>query len=99
MAVYTYKCDAGHTFELRQRIGDEPIRQCTICQAGVRRVVSPVGIVFKGSGFYVTDNRNGKANSASTSSAKAKSETTSGGENKESGATTGAPATPSASAD
>ena len=62
MPIYTYRCnDCGYQFEKRQRMTDEPLTECIHCEHGhVRRVVNPVGIVFKGSGFYVTDNRNGK---------------------------------------
>ncbi len=62
MPIYTYRCkDCDYQFEKRQRMADDPLTQCVDCEAGeVRRVVNSVGIVFKGSGFYVTDNRNGK---------------------------------------
>ena len=61
MPIYTYRCnDCGYQFEKRQRMTDAPLTECIHCEHGhVRRVVNPVGIVFKGSGFYVTDNRNG----------------------------------------
>lgn len=63
MPTYRYKCNkCGHEFEVRQRMSDDPLSECPVCGGGVRRVVGSVGIVFKGSGFYVTDNRssNGK---------------------------------------
>ncbi len=41
---------------------DDPITECPVCGGPVRRVVSSVGVVFKGSGFYVTDNRSSKVN-------------------------------------
>lgn len=64
MPVYTYKCtECGHRFEARQRFSDDPITECPVCGSPVRKVITPVGIVFKGSGFYVTDNKNGKASS------------------------------------
>jgi putative FmdB family regulatory protein len=61
MPIYTYRCnDCDYQFEKRQRMADDPLTECVHCEAGhVRRVVNSVGIVFKGSGFYVTDNRNG----------------------------------------
>lgn len=61
MPIYTYRCnDCDYEFEKRQRMADDPLTACIHCKEGhVRRVVNPVGIVFKGSGFYVTDNRNG----------------------------------------
>src|SRR3989304_4761 len=58
MPTYEYKCTScGNRFERRQRIKDDPLNDCPLCDGQVRRVVFPVGIVFKGSGFYVTDNR------------------------------------------
>jgi putative FmdB family regulatory protein len=64
MPTYSYKCtECGHSYEVRQRYSDEPLTVCPVCEGRIRRVISPVGIVFKGSGFYVTDNRNGKVKS------------------------------------
>lgn len=58
MPLYVYKCEGcGVTFERRQSIRDQPLTECPECEARVYRVLQPVGIVFKGSGFYVTDNR------------------------------------------
>jgi putative FmdB family regulatory protein len=58
MPVYEYQCrDCGVRFERRQHITEDPIKICPECGGEVRRLIQPVGIVFKGSGFYVTDNR------------------------------------------
>jgi putative FmdB family regulatory protein len=58
MPVYVYRCDAcGLTFEQRQHITEPPLTECPECDGHVQRVIQPVGVVFKGSGFYVTDNR------------------------------------------
>ena len=58
MPVYVYQCETcGLTFERRQRMLEEPLTDCPECSGHVHRVIQPVGIVFKGSGFYVTDNR------------------------------------------
>ncbi len=58
MPTYEYECTScGNRFERRQSIKDEPLTACPECDGKVRRVLFPVGIVFKGSGFYVTDNR------------------------------------------
>ena len=69
MPTYAYKCrNCEYQFEQRQRMSDAPLKECPVCQGNVRRIVSSVGIVFKGSGFYVTDNRNGShKNGAGTS--------------------------------
>ncbi len=58
MPTYTYRCDAcGHQFEAVQRFSDDPLRECPSCGGVVRRVIQPVGVVFKGSGWYITDSR------------------------------------------
>jgi putative FmdB family regulatory protein len=58
MPTYTYRCDTGgHQFETFQRFADDPLRECPTCGAAVRRVIQPVGVVFKGSGWYINDSR------------------------------------------
>jgi len=54
--IYEYRCPNGHAFELFQKIGDAPPEGCEVCGAGpVERVLYPVAVHFKGSGFYSTD--------------------------------------------
>ncbi len=56
MPIYEYRCPNGHLFELFQRIGDPLPEVCEICGEGpVERVLYPVAVHFKGSGFYSTD--------------------------------------------
>ncbi len=58
MPIYEYECDAcGIRFERVQRITEDPLKTCPDCGGHVHRVLQPVGIIFKGSGFYVTDHR------------------------------------------
>lgn len=58
MPIYEYECDGcGIRFERVQRITDDPLKTCPDCGGHVHRVLQPVGIIFKGSGFYVTDHR------------------------------------------
>ena len=58
MPLYVYECtECKNRFEIRQRMSDDPITVCPNCGGRVRRVLQPVGIIFKGSGFYSTDNR------------------------------------------
>lgn len=58
MPIYVYRCDTcGLTFERRQRMTEPPLVGCPECEGHVHRVIQPVGVVFRGSGFYVTDNR------------------------------------------
>ena len=55
MPIYEYRCDRGHTFEVMQRMVDDPLTACSTCGAPVQRVFHPVAVHFKGSGFYNTD--------------------------------------------
>ena len=58
MPTYTYQCDScGHGFEAVQRFADDPLTECPQCGSSIRRVIQPVGVVFKGSGWYITDSR------------------------------------------
>jgi putative FmdB family regulatory protein len=58
MPAYVYQCEScGVTFERQQSFSEPPLTDCPECDGHVHRVIQPVGIVFKGSGFYVTDNR------------------------------------------
>ena len=56
MPTYAYECtDCGHSFEAIQKMSDNPLTSCETCGGTLRKRVFPVGIVFKGSGFYVND--------------------------------------------
>src|SRR4051794_40414251 len=56
--VYEYACTAcGERLEARQSFTDDPLTECPVCSGRLRKVLSPVGVVFKGSGFYRTDSR------------------------------------------
>jgi putative FmdB family regulatory protein len=58
MPIYEYECDSCRIrFERLQHFKDEPIKECPECGGAVHRVLQPVGIIFKGSGFYITDQR------------------------------------------
>jgi putative FmdB family regulatory protein len=58
MPTYAYRGDqCGHEFEIRQSFSDDPVRECPTCGMPVRRVIHPPGIVFKGTGWYLTDSR------------------------------------------
>lgn len=62
MPIYLYQCDScGVRFERLQRMSEEPLTDCPECNGHVHRVIQPVGIIFKGSGFYITDNRQGSS--------------------------------------
>jgi len=77
--IYEYQCDeCGTLFEVMQRMSDDPLTECEKCGGSLRKVLHPVAIHFKGSGFYTTDYGKGSGRRAGT---------------KESGADEGASAT------
>ena len=56
MPIYEYRCPDGHTFEVFQRMSDAPVEACEVCgKSPVEKVLYPVSVHFKGSGFYSTD--------------------------------------------
>jgi putative FmdB family regulatory protein len=55
MPIYEYKCENGHVFDVIQKMSDEPLTACQECGAPAERVLHPVAVHFKGSGFYNTD--------------------------------------------
>jgi putative FmdB family regulatory protein len=73
LPIYEYRCEAcGHTFERFQKFADKPVEACELCGARVHKVLHPVAIHFKGSGFYTTDyGRGSKKARAADSGAKA----------------------------
>ncbi len=95
MPIYEYRCPNGHTFELFQRFADAPIEVCQECGAGpVEKILFPVAVHFKGSGFYATDYGRGgrkpetdgeRRSSESGSSSDGKAEKATGGENSSGG--------------
>jgi putative FmdB family regulatory protein len=83
MPVYGYRCSRGHHFEIQQRITEPPLAQCPECGAPVTRVFYPVGIIFKGGGFYKTDSRGASSDGSVTPAADgAKTETKAAPETK-----------------
>ena len=69
MPIYQYHCPKCNLkFELKQSFSDESMVACPKCQNGAKRLFSPVPVIFKGTGFYSTDNRKGSSESASTES-------------------------------
>ncbi len=84
MPIYEYRCPDGHTFEVFQRMADPPIERCEVCKKGpVEKVLFPVAVHFKGSGFYSTDygrgSRKGAKDGDSPGGADKKESTTSTG--------------------
>src|SRR5262249_39801956 len=70
MPIYEYRCERGHTFEVMQRMTDDPVASCTTCDAPVQRVFHPVAVHFKGKGFYNTDYGTRRRNREAERSAK-----------------------------
>ncbi len=83
MPVYTYRCEScGVQFDRYQKFEDQPLTWCPECnKKALRKVYQPVGIVFKGSGFYATDHRSpsgqswGSSNSEKSSESKSENKT------------------------
>jgi putative FmdB family regulatory protein len=66
MPIYEYRCPNGHTFEVFQRMSDPPVTACETCGASpVEKLLFPVAVHFKGSGFYSTDYGRGSRKSSS----------------------------------
>ncbi len=107
MPTYTYACtECGHAFDIRQSFTDEPLTDCPVCADGagrLRKVIHPVGIAFKGSGFYKTDSRSSGGSkgatakgegAASGSSSESGSSSKGSGSGSDSGSGSGSPARP-----
>jgi putative FmdB family regulatory protein len=72
MPTYGYRCgNCGHQFEIVQRISDQPLTTCPKCQGKLSKMLYPVGISFKGSGFYTTDYKGAGKSSAGASNGSA----------------------------
>jgi len=77
MPIYEYKCENDHVFDVMQKMSEDPLTACIECGAPVRKVLQPVGISFKGSGFYSTDysNKKGSKEPAASTNGDSKTET------------------------
>ena len=65
MPTYGYRCgNCGHEFEIQQKMSDPPLKACPKCQGKLTKILYPVGISFKGSGFYTTDYKDSAKSSA-----------------------------------
>ena len=70
MPVYVYRCaSCGHQFERHQFFQDEPLKICPSCRKKtLKKVITPTKVIFKGSGFYSTDNKSSSGNNSSSAS-------------------------------
>ncbi len=67
MPTYQYECkDCQHRFEQFQKFSDDPLTDCPTCEGSVRRVIQNVGVVFKGSGWYINDSRSSSKDKSSS---------------------------------
>ncbi|MBF4580128.1 FmdB family zinc ribbon protein [Frigoribacterium sp. VKM Ac-2530] len=65
MPTYSYRCtECGNAFDVVQSFTDDSLTVCPVCQGVLRKVFSPVGVTFNGSGFYRTDSRSGSGSSS-----------------------------------
>jgi putative FmdB family regulatory protein len=95
MPIYEYECkNCGKRFEKMQSITAEPLTECMVCGGGpIRRVLHPVGVIFKGSGWYITDSKKPTSSSASGGDSKSESKPEKSESKSESSASAGQPTT------
>lgn len=82
MPIYEYKCENGHVFDIMQKMSEDPLKQCIECTAPVKKLMHPVNISFKGSGFYSTDYKGSKKTEKTDGATSGATETTAGSETK-----------------
>lgn len=87
MPIYEYKCENGHVFDIMQKMSEDRLETCIECEAPVKKLMHPVNISFKGSGFYSTDYK-GSKKTETTDSAKSNSTETSSSSEKSGGSET-----------
>ncbi|WP_019200684.1 FmdB family zinc ribbon protein [Tsukamurella sp. 1534] len=76
MPTYSYACkECGESFDAVQSFSDDPLTVCPHCGGPLRKLFNSVGVVFKGSGFYRTDSRSGKADTTAKSETKSETKT------------------------
>ena len=101
--IYEYKCENGHVFDVIQKMSDEALTECQECGAPAVRVLHPVAVHFKGSGFYNTDygkkKKGAAANGGSEGSGESKGQSESSGESKSSDSKSSGDSKPKASTD
>lgn len=90
MPIYEYACEScNERFEIKQKFTDNPLTVCPRCSGSIHRVIQPTRVVFKGSGFYVTDHNKSSVQSA-------KSDTKPAAESSEAKPAAGESSTPAA---
>jgi putative FmdB family regulatory protein len=87
MPIYEYRCDNGHSFDVMQRMSDDPLTACEVCGAPVQKVLHAPAVHYKGSGFYTTDY--GKKKTAGTSGGESKKDSNGSSGATDSGSSSG----------
>ena len=78
MPIYGYRCrSCGNELEVLQKMSDPPLKTCPKCSGELTKILYPVGVIYKGSGYYSTDYKSGKASSSAASNG-AKSDSSDG---------------------
>jgi putative FmdB family regulatory protein len=100
MPLYEYRCrSCDHQFEIQQSFSDDALTVCPECQGELRKVFNPVGIAFKGSGFYKNDSRSSSSSGSSTTSGTSESSSSTKEPAASTGSTSGSTSTSSTSSD
>ena len=99
MPTYSYACrSCDHAFDIRQSFSDEPLLMCPKCgELQLRKVIHPVGIAFKGSGFYRTDSKAESKTASKSSSAASSGDSSTGSSSSSSSSSEGSSSTVPAS--
>lgn len=93
MPTYSYACtECDNRFDAVQAFSDDALTECPKCHGRLRKLFGSVGVVFKGSGFYRTDNRDSKSSSTAAAPAKSESSSSSSDSSSSSSTTSAAPA-------
>ncbi len=100
MPRYDYRCNAcEHRYEKRESFSAPSVQECPVCQGEARRLLTPPAIVFKGSGWYITDSRKSSAGTDRSEPAASGGDTAKSGETSSSGAAETTSTTAAAAAD
>jgi putative FmdB family regulatory protein len=96
MPIYEYECEqCGVRFERLQRMAEASLTECPECSGHIHRVMQPVGVIFKGSGFYVTDNRGKSSTGVPPKKKEDEGKSVGGGATEAPASTPSTPSTPS----
>lgn len=99
MPTYSYACtECDNRFDAVQAFSDDALTECPKCQGRLRKLFGSVGVVFKGSGFYRTDNRDSKSSSTAAAPAKSESSSSSSDSSSSSSSSSTTSAAPAAAA-